>query len=62
MKLVYSSNLLNNKINERGELEQAMERDPSTLEDLIMQIDYLSKRVKQLEVEQAWSQKQASSL
>ena len=62
MKLVYSSNSLNNKINQRGELEQTMEKDPSTLEELVMQIDHLSKRVKQLEVEQAWSQKQASSL
>lgn len=62
MKLVYSSNSLNNKINQRGELEQLMEKDPSTLEELIMQIDVLSNRVKQLEVEQAWSQKQASSL
>lgn len=62
MKLVYSSNSLNKRINERGELETTMEKDPSTIEELVMQIDRLSERVKQLEVEQAWSQKQASSL
>ena len=62
MKLVYSSNSLNKRINERGELETMMEKDPSTIEELVMQIDRLSERVKQLEVEQAWSQKQASSL
>lgn len=62
MKLVYSSNSLNKKINERGELETLMEKDPSTIEELVMQIDRLSERVKQLEVEQAWSQNQASSL
>lgn len=62
MKLVYSSNSLNKRINERGELETLMEKDPSTIEELVMQIDRLSERVKQLEVEQAWSQKQASSL
>ena len=62
MKLVYSSNSLNKRINERGELETMMEKDPSTIEELVMQIDRLSDRVKQLEVEQAWSQRQASSL
>ena len=60
MKLVYSSNSLNNKINERGELETLMEKDPSTIEELVMQIDKLSERVKKLEIEQAWSQKVSS--
>lgn len=60
MKLVYSSNSLNKKINERGELETLMEKDPSTIEELVMQIDQLSARVKQLEIEQAWSQNVSS--
>lgn len=57
MKLVFNSSSLNNKINERGEQQARIEKDPASIEDLVMQIEYLTQRVKQLEVDQAWSQK-----
>jgi hypothetical protein len=57
MKLVYNSSSLNKKITEKGEQEEVISRDPTSIEDLLMQIDHLSQRVKQLEVDQAWSQK-----
>ena len=61
MKLVYSSSSLNNKINQKGEEQARIERDPTSIEDLMMQIDYLSERVKQLEVNNAWSERASSS-
>jgi hypothetical protein len=57
MKLVYNSSSLNKKITEKGEQELQIEKDPASIEDLLMQIEYLSQRVKQLEIDQAWSQK-----
>ena len=57
MKLVYNSSSLNKKITEKGEQELRIERDPTSIEDLQMQIEYLSQRIKQLEVDQAWNQK-----
>ena len=57
MKLVYNSSSLNKKITERGEQELRIERDPTSIEDLQLQIEYLTQRIKQLEVDQAWSQK-----
>lgn len=57
MKLVYDSNSLNQKINKKGEMELQIQKDPASIEDLVMQIEYLTQRVKQLEVDQAWSQK-----
>jgi hypothetical protein len=57
MKLVYNSSSLNNKINQKGEEQARIERDPTSIEDLQLQIEYLTNRIKQLEVDQAWSQK-----
>lgn len=57
MKLVYNSSSLNKKITEKGEHELRIEKDPASIEDLQMQIEYLSQRIKQLEVDQAWNQK-----
>lgn len=57
MKLVYNSSSLNKKITEKGEQELRIERDPTSIEDLQLQIEYLSQRIKQLEVDQAWNQK-----
>jgi hypothetical protein len=57
MKLVYNSSSLNKKITEKGEQELRIEKDPTSIEDLQMQIEYLSQRIKQLEVDQAWNQK-----
>ena len=57
MKLVYNSSSLNKKITEKGEQELRIEKDPASIEDLQMQIEYLSQRIKQLEVDQAWSQR-----
>jgi len=62
MKLVYNSSSLNHKINEKGNQEKLLQKEPTTIEELTMQIEFLTQRVKQLEVEQAWSQKQTSSL
>ena len=50
MKLVYDSNSLNK---EKGKPIM------NTIEDLLLQIDQLTQRVKQLEVDLAWSQKQS---
>lgn len=62
MKLVYNSSSLNKKINEKGEQIRVDLGGLSinTVEDLVMQIETLSQRVKQLEVEQAWSQRASS--
>lgn len=57
MKLVYSSNSLNKKINQKGEQQIRVITDPTSIEDLMMQIDHLTERVKQLEVNHAWSEK-----
>jgi hypothetical protein len=57
MKLVYSSSSLNKKINQKGEEQIRIQSDPTSIEDLMMQIEYLTQRVKQLEIDQAWSQK-----
>ena len=57
MKLVYNSSSLNNKINQKGEEQARIEKDPTSIEDLQLQIEYLTNRIKQLEVDQAWSQK-----
>jgi len=38
-------------------MELQIQKDPASIEDLVMQIEYLTQRVKQLEVDQAWSQK-----
>ena len=57
MKLVYNSSSLNKKITEKGEQELRIEKDPTSIEDLQLQIEYLSQRIKQLEVDQAWNQK-----
>jgi len=57
MKLVYSSSSLNNKINQKGEEQARIEIDPTSIEDLMMQIEVLSERVKQLEVNHAWSER-----
>lgn len=57
MKLVYSSSSLNKKINQKGEEQVRIQSDPTSIEDLMMQIEYLTQRVKQLEIDQAWSQK-----
>ena len=57
MKLVFNSSLLNNKINQKGAEQARIDRDPTSIEDLQLQIEYLTNRVKQLEVDQAWSQK-----
>ena len=57
MKLVFNSSLLNNKINQKGAEQARIEKDPTSIEDLQLQIEYLTNRVKQLEVDQAWSQK-----
>jgi hypothetical protein len=57
MKLIFNSSSLNKKINQRGEQELQIQKDPTSIEDLQAQIEYLTKRVKQLEVDQAWSQK-----
>ena len=57
MKLVFNSSSLNNKINQKGEDQARIEKDPTSIEDLQLQIEYLTNRIKQLEVDQAWSQK-----
>jgi len=57
MKLIFNSSSLNKKITEKGEQELRISRDPTSIEDLQAQIEYLTQRVKQLEVDQAWSQK-----
>ena len=57
MKLIFNSSSLNKKINQRGEQELQIQKDPTSIEDLQAQIEYLTQRVKQLEVDQAWSQK-----
>ena len=57
MKLVYSSNSLNKKINQKGEEQARIQKDPTSIEDLLMQIEVLSERVKQLEVNHAWSER-----
>lgn len=57
MKLVFNSSSLNNKINQKGAEQARIDRDPTSIEDLQLQIEYLTNRVKQLEVDQAWSQK-----
>lgn len=57
MKLVYSSSSLNKKINQKGEQQIRVTTDPTSIEDLMMQIDHLTERVKQLEVNYAWSEK-----
>jgi hypothetical protein len=57
MRLVYSSSSLNRKITEEGDGRNRVEDDPTSIEDLMMQIKYLSDRVKQLEVNHAWSEK-----
>jgi hypothetical protein len=57
MKLVYSSNSLNKKINLKGEEQARIQKDPTSIEDLLMQIEVLSERVKQLEVNHAWSER-----
>ena len=60
MKLVYSSNSLNKKINQKGEEQARIQKDPTSIEDLVMQIDQLTERVKLLEVNHAWSEKTLS--
>jgi hypothetical protein len=35
-------------------------KNPQTVEELMMQIEELSERIKQLEIEQAYSQREAS--
>jgi hypothetical protein len=60
MKLVYSSNSLNKKINQKGEEQARIESDPTSIEDLMMQVQYLSDRVKQLEINNAWSERTAN--
>lgn len=60
MKLVYSSSSLNKKINQKGEQQIRVTTDPTSIEDLVMQIDQLTERVKQLEVNHAWSEKTLS--
>ena len=57
MKLVFNSSLLNNKINQKGAEQARIEKDPTSIEDLQLQIEYLTNRIKQLEIDQAWSQK-----
>ena len=57
MKLVFNSSSLNNKINQKGEEQARIEKDPTSIEDLQLQIEYLTNRIKQLEIDQAWSQK-----
>lgn len=57
MKLVFNSSSLNNKINQKGAEQARIDRDPTSIEDLQLQIEYLTNRIKQLEVDQAWSQK-----
>lgn len=56
MKLVYSSSSLDKKATEKGEHKKDINQDTS-IEDLVMQIDLLSERVKQLEVNHAWSER-----
>lgn len=57
MKLVFNSSSLNNKINQKGAEQARIDQDPTSIEDLQLQIEYLTNRIKQLEVDQAWSQK-----
>lgn len=57
MKLVYSSSSLNKKINQKGEEQVRIQKDATSIEDLMMQIEFLSERVKQLEVNHAWSER-----
>ena len=57
MKLLFNSSSLNNKINQQGEEQARIEKDPTSIEDLQLQIEYLTNRIKQLEIDQAWSQK-----
>lgn len=57
MKLVFNSSSLNNKINQKGAEQARIEKDPTSIEDLQLQIEYLTNRIKQLEIDQAWSQK-----
>jgi hypothetical protein len=57
MKLVFNSSSLNKKINQKGEEQARIEKDPTSIEDLQLQIEYLTNRIKQLEIDQAWSQK-----
>lgn len=57
MKLVFNSSSLNKKINQKGEEQARIDQDPTSIEDLQLQIEYLTNRIKQLEIDQAWSQK-----
>ena len=57
MKLVFNSSSLNKKINQKGAEQARIEKDPTSIEDLQLQIEYLTNRIKQLEIDQAWSQK-----
>lgn len=58
MKLVYSSNSsVLDTIFRKGEKQK---QSQTSIEDLVMQIDQLTERVKQLEVNHAWSEKTLS--
>lgn len=57
MRLIYSGTSLNHnkKKSEIRTIEKL--KTPTTVEQLQEQIEYLTERVKQLEIEQAWNQK-----
>jgi len=57
MKQKYDTSLFHKIFNAKGEEQINIDKNPQTVEELVMQIEILSQRVKQLEIEQAWSQK-----
>jgi membrane protein involved in colicin uptake len=58
MNVIYSGISLNRKVNRRGEQSTIRNfKTPNAVEQLQEQIEYLTERVKQLEIEHAWNQK-----
>ena len=58
MRLIYSGTSLSHNKKKNSEIRTIEKLNtPSTVEQLQEQIEYLTERVKQLEIEQAWNQK-----
>jgi len=57
MKQKYNSSLFNKIFSAQGEEQINIDKNPQTVEELVVQIEVLNQRIKQLEIEQAWSQK-----